>query len=53
MPIAFRLLKVKDAYDFIVCMKESIHSVVIIGKTFKIPIVKSSGYNTNYENTRM
>jgi hypothetical protein len=29
-------------------MKESVHSVVLIGKTFKLPIVKSCGYNTNY-----
>jgi hypothetical protein len=33
---------------FIVCMKQSIHSVVLTDKTFKIPTVKSSGYNTNY-----
>jgi hypothetical protein len=37
----------KDAYDFI-CMKVSIYSVVIIDKTFKMPIVKTFGYNTNY-----
>jgi hypothetical protein len=29
-------------------MKESANSVVLIKKFFKIPTVKSSGYNTNY-----
>jgi hypothetical protein len=29
-------------------MKESENSVVLIEKLFKIPTVKSSGYNTNY-----
>jgi hypothetical protein len=29
-------------------MKQSIHSAFLIDKTFKIQIVKSSGYNTNY-----
>jgi hypothetical protein len=29
-------------------MKQSIHSVVIIDKTFKIQTVKTSGFNTNY-----
>jgi hypothetical protein len=29
-------------------MKESIHSVVLVDKTFKIPTVKSFGYNTDY-----
>jgi hypothetical protein len=39
---------IKDAYGFIICIRESVHSVVLIDKTFKIPIVKSSGYNTIY-----
>jgi hypothetical protein len=29
-------------------MKESTHLVAVIDKTYKIPTVKSSGYNTNY-----
>jgi hypothetical protein len=38
----------KDAYDFIICMKYSIHSVALIDKNFKMPAVKTFGYNTNY-----
>jgi hypothetical protein len=29
-------------------VKEYIHPVVVVNKSFKILIVKSSGYNTNY-----
>jgi hypothetical protein len=29
-------------------VKESLHSAVVVKKNFKIQIVKSSGYNTDY-----
>jgi hypothetical protein len=38
----------KDTYSFVTCVKKSLHSAVVINKTFKIQIVKSSGYNTDY-----
>jgi hypothetical protein len=38
----------KDMYGFVTCVKKSLHSVVVINKTFKIPTVKPSGYNTDY-----
>jgi hypothetical protein len=39
---------IKDAYNFVIYVKGSLHSMVVVNTTFEIQIVKSSGYNTDY-----